>query len=99
MIFCLPPLKHFQLVTALPDVFKQLTKSANVQQMTNPVKGGVSRSQMILERLAEAAGYLMDHAFPGFQELYAPMAPWVAKSCPPGQLTEQRVQGEQIMLY
>ena len=80
------------MVTALPDVFKLLTKSANVQQIMN--KSGESKSQLILDRLTEAVSFLMDHQFPGFPELYAEVTPWIAKSKLKGQpLTDERIKG------
>lgn len=83
-------------MTALPDVFKQLTKSANVQHMMN--KNGESKSQLILDRLAEAVSFLMDHQFTGFPELYTDVAPWIAKSnLKDKPLTPERIEGTQAM--
>ena len=82
-----------QLVTALPDVFKQLTKSVKVQQMIN--RGMEGKSQKILDKLSEACAFLMDHQFSGFPELYAELAPWVAKSkLAEKPLSDDRVKGK-----
>ena len=82
-----------QLVTALPDVFKQLTKSVKVQQMIN--RGMEGKSQKILDKLSEACAFLMNHQFSGFPELYAELAPWVAKSkLAENPLSDDRVKGK-----
>ena len=83
---------QFQLVTSLPDVLKQLTKSANVQQILN--KFAESKSQLILDRLAEATSFLIHHQFTGFPELYADVEPWIAKSkLKDKPLTPERIEG------
>ena len=58
-------------------------------------RGVEGKSQKILDKLSEACAFLMDHQFPGFPELYAELAPWVAKSkLAENPLSEDRVKGK-----
>ena len=83
-----------QIVTGLPEVFKQLSKSATVQSLKS---GGNTRSQSILNRLKEAVAFLINQ-FPGFPELYNGVIQWLEQSGQP-ELTEERIKGRVVVVF